>query len=70
MHLIFSTKPSRQIKPILASASPVSVVMKKENKRELSNNTVLFAPTPLPSSFQFMVERIQYTNPHCNSCGK
>ena len=66
MQLVFSTKPPRQIKPIV---SYPQIPTSTENKTQLSRDITLFAPTPMPSPFQFMIQRIQYENPHCNSCG-
>jgi hypothetical protein len=67
MQLVFSAKSHKQIKPLL---SPPSISVSKENKSQVSRDIILFTPTPIPSPFQFMIQRIQYENPHCNSCGK
>ena len=71
MQLVFSTKPLRQIKPIAPSSGPsIATLTENKNKRQLQRETPIFTPTPIPSPFQFMIQRLQYENPHCNSCGK
>jgi hypothetical protein len=69
MQLVFSTIPRRQTKPIAPLSDP-SVLTLMENKTQLQREISIFTPTPIPNPFQFMIQRIQYENPHCNSCGK
>jgi|1048.fasta_scaffold74372_2 hypothetical protein len=73
MQLVFSTIPRRQTKPIAPPSDPsVPTLMenKNKNKTQLQREISIFTPTPIPNPFQFMIQRIQYENPHCNSCGK
>jgi len=68
MQLVFSTIRRKQIQ-LPPSVIPL-IENENENKPQLQRGTPIFAPTPIPNPFQFMIERIQYENQHCNSCGK
>jgi len=70
MQLVFSTKPYKQIKSTVSpSHTSIPTLTENKNKMQLSNDRSIFVPTPIPSPFQFMIQRIQYENPDCNSCG-
>lgn len=59
MQLIFSEKQKKIAKPIIP---PIEI--KPQTKREI------FILPQGPNPFQYMVQRLQFENPHCNSCGK
>jgi hypothetical protein len=59
MQLVFSTKQTKQVKPVIPT-----IEKKTYTKKEI------FTLPPTPNPFQYMIQRIQFENPHCNSCGK
>ena len=59
MQLVFSVKQNKIVKHV------IPIIEKKEHvKKEI------FTLPPQPNPFQYMIHRIQFENPHCNSCGK
>jgi hypothetical protein len=62
MQLVFSVKQNKIVKPIV----PVNEVEQKTQ----STKKEIFSLPPQPNPFQYMIHRIQFENPHCNSCGK
>jgi hypothetical protein len=59
MQLVFSIKQNKIVKHVIPT------IEKKEYvKREI------FTLPPQPNPFQYMIQRIQFENPQCNSCGK
>ena len=61
MQLVFSIKQNKIVKPLV----PVTVI---ENSQYIKKE--LFTLPPQPNPFQYMIQRLQFENPHCNSCGK
>jgi hypothetical protein len=61
MHLVFSIKQNKIVKPDI----PVNGV-----ERKIHSTKDLFTLPPQPNPFQYMIQRVQYENTSCNSCGK
>jgi hypothetical protein len=59
MQLVFSIKQNKIVKHVIPTTEKKEYV-----KREI------FTLPPQPNPFQYMIQRIQFENPHCNSCGK